>query len=62
MFINMFFYLLENSNILDLKLFTVIQSKYNKGAKEKFNFVVDFISKSVKDKLDKTDSILKIKK
>ena len=47
---------LISNNCLKLKILG------NGELKDKITLEVDFISKSVKDKLDKTDSILKIKK
>ena len=47
---------LIRNNCLKLKILG------NGDLKDKITLEVDFISKSVKDKLDKTDSILKIKK
>jgi len=47
---------LIRNNCLKLKILG------NGELKDKITLEVDFISKSVKDKLDKTDSILKIKK
>ena len=47
---------LISNNCLKLKILG------NGELKDKITLEVDFISKSVKDKLDKTDSVLKIKK
>ena len=47
---------LISNNCLKLKILGIGELK------DKITLEVDFISKSVKDKLDKTDSILKIKK
>ena len=47
---------LISNNCLKLKILG------NGDLKDKITLEVDFISKSVKDKLDKTDSVLKIKK